>query len=307
MELGLFVTPQQGATYGDQLAAARTAEAAGFRSFVRSDHYLANGNDIRPPGPTDTWITLAGLARETDTIGLGVMVSAATFRPPGLMSVIAAQVDDMADGRLIFGLGTGWNDREHQALGLDFPPLRERFDRLEEQLEVLTGLWSTSVGDTFTHHGRHYDLEGAPGLPKPHRRPHPHLVVGGLGAVRTPTLAARFADEFNLPPFQTPEQARVAFDRVRDRCTELGRPPESLSTSLTLTTFCGRDGSELERRAAVAPWDAARAALRGSPAEIVDALATFEATGATRAYLRVLDLTDLDHIELLAEALRPGG
>jgi len=307
MEIGLFVTPQQGATYADQLAAALTAEAAGFRSFVRSDHYLANGNDIRLPGPTDTWITLAGLARETTTIELGVMVSAATFRPPGPMSIVAAQVDEMADGRLVFGLGTGWNQREHEALGLHFPPLAERFERLEEQLEIITGLWATPVGETYTFHGRHYGLDSAPGLPKPRRAPGPYLVVGGLGAVRTPTLAARFADEFNLPPFQTPEQAGVAFARVRARCAAVGRDPATLATSLTLTTFCGRDHGELERRAACAPWDAAHASLRGTPAEVVDALAAFESTGATRAYLRVLDVRDLDHIELLAGTLELGG
>lgn len=304
MELGLFVAPQQGAGYDDQLEAARAAEAAGFCAFVRSDHYLGFGVPGLP-GPTDSWVTLAGLARETTRIRLGTMVSSATFRLPGPFGVAVAQVDAMSGGRVVLGIGTGWSDEEHRALGIPFPPLGERFDRLTEQLEILVGMWTTPIGSTFTFEGQHYALHDCPALPKPVQRPHPPIVIGGTGAKRTPALAARFADEYNVPPFEGLDAAVAAFARVRRACEERGRDPETLGRSVTLTTVCGATPREVERRGAVSPHQAAMADLAGVPEQVVEALGRYADAGATRAYLRVLDLGDLEQIALLGETVLP--
>ena len=193
MELRLFIEPQQGASYADQLAIARKAEECGFSAFFRSDHLLVMGDGDGLPGPTDTWTTLAGLARDTTTIRLGTLVTSATFRHPGLLAVQVAQVDEMSGGRVELGLGAGWSEREHAAYGIPFPEsVGERFDRLEEQLAIITGLWETPVGKRFTHEGRHYTLVDSPALPKPVQTPVP-IVIGGTGRRRTPDLAGRYA------------------------------------------------------------------------------------------------------------------
>jgi F420-dependent oxidoreductase-like protein len=302
MEIGLFVAPQEGASYEAQLAAARAAEAAGFDAFVRSDHYLGFGG-ARPPGPTDSWVTLAGLARETTRIRLGTMVSSATFRLPGPLAISVAQVDAMSGGRVVLGIGTGWSDGEHDAYGIPFPPLGERFDRLAEQLEIIKGIWTTPLGEPFSFTGLHYSLRECPGLPKPAQQPHPPIVIGGTGPRRTPALAARFADEFNLPPFVDMEAKQAAFDRVRTACEAIGRDPDTLRLSLTLTTVCGQSRQDLERRAAVSPPQFEMADLAGTPAEIVDKLGTYAELGTTCVYLRVLDLHDVDQIVLLGESV----
>ncbi len=185
-------------TYNDQLAVARTAEAAGYSAFFRSDHYLAMNADGQP-GPSDSWVTLAGLARETSSIRLGTMVTSATFRHPGPLAISVAQVDEMSGGRIEFGIGAGWFEAEHRAYAIPFPPLGERFDRLTEQLEIITGMWATPLGETFDYPGNHYRVSDSPGLPKPVQSPHPPIIIGGGGAKRTPALAARFAAEFNIP------------------------------------------------------------------------------------------------------------
>jgi F420-dependent oxidoreductase-like protein len=300
-----MVAPQQGASYDDQLRAARTTEAAGFSDFVRSDHYLAF-DSTGLPGPTDSWITLAGLARETGRVRLGTMVSAATFRLPGPLAIAVAQVDAMSGGRTAFALGAGWAEAEHHAYGIPFPPPRERFDRLEEQLAIITGMWRTPVGETFSFDGTYYRLVDCPALPKPVQQPHPPVIVGGSGPRRTPRLAARFADEFNLPPFNPPDATAAAFARVRAACEEIGRDPATLELSVTLTTVCGGDRAELERRGAVSPAQFEAADLRGTPDEVLEQLAAYRAIGADRAYLRLLDLRDVDHIALLGASLVPG-
>ncbi|BBX49938.1 hypothetical protein GCM10009645_08480 [Mycolicibacterium poriferae] len=187
VDFRIFVEPQQGAGYADQLAVARTAESAGYSAFFRSDHYLAMSGDGLP-GPTDSWVTLAGLARETTTIRLGTMVTSATFRHPGPLAISVAQVDEMSGGRVEFGLGAGWFEAEHRAYAIPFPPLGERFDRLTEQLEIITGLWGTPAGETFDYSGTHYSVAESPGLPKPAQTPHPPIILGGMGAKRTPAL-----------------------------------------------------------------------------------------------------------------------
>jgi F420-dependent oxidoreductase-like protein len=304
VRVGLMITPQQGASYEDQLRAALKAEASGFSDFVRSDHYLAFGGTGQP-GPTDSWITLAGLARETKRIRIGTMVSAATFRLPGPMAIVVAQVDAMSGGRVTLALGAGWAEEEHLAYGIPFHSPKERFDRLEEQLEIISGIWSTALGSSFSFMGKHYQLENCPGLPKPVQQPHPPVIVGGTGVKRTPALAARFADEFNLPPFQGLDFAKKAFDIVRTACESSGRDPVTLELSATLTTVCGRDRHEIDRRGAISPPQFGMADLVGTPNQVVEQLDAYRNMGVGRVYLRILDLRDLDHIALIGEHVIP--
>src|SRR5437016_9262640 len=197
MRLRIFTEPQQGATYAALRAVALAAEELGFDAFFRSDHFLKMGPVSGKPGPTDSWVTLAGLARETSRIRLGTLVTSATFRLPGPLAISVAEVDAMSGGRVELGLGSGWFEAEHAAYGIPFPPLGERFDRLEEQLAVVTGLWATEAGGTFSHQGRHYPVENSPALAKPVQEGGVPIIVGGGGARRTPALAVRYAAEFN--------------------------------------------------------------------------------------------------------------
>jgi len=306
MQLRIFTEPQEGAEYSTLLAAAQATERLGFDAFFRSDHYLAIESP-GPPGPTDAWITLAGLARETSRIRLGTLVTPVTFRLPGPLAITVAQVDQMSGGRVELGLGTGWFDAEHTAYGIPFPPVAERFGRLEEQLEVITGLWGTAEGKTFSFSGSYYTLTDSPALPKPAQRPRPPVLIGGGGERRTPRLAARFADEYNVP-FDTVEASAAAFGRVRQACQEAGRDPGSLVYSAAQTVCCGRDEAELARRAEATGEqlaDLRQSGLAGSPAEIVDKLGRFARAGAERIYLQVLDLHDLGHLELIAAEVMP--
>jgi F420-dependent oxidoreductase-like protein len=307
MELRIFTEPQQGADYGRLLAVARAAEGLGFDAFFRSDHYLRMGGGSGLPGPTDSWVTLAALARETSRIRLGTLMTAATFRYPGPLAIAVAQVDEMSSGRVELGLGAGWFEAEHAAYGIPFPGVAERFDRLEEQLAIITGLWETPVGETFSFEGSYYPLTDSPALPKPVQRPRPPILVGGLGPRRTPRLAARFADEFNAA-FARPEETGAAFGRAWDACGEAGRDPASLVYSASQTVCCGRTGAEVARRAAAIGREVAELeadGLAGSPAQVVDKLGVFADTGASRMYLQVLDLHDLDHLELIAAEVLP--
>jgi len=306
MQLRIFTEPQEGAEYSTLLAAAQATERLGFDAFFRSDHYLAIESP-GPPGPTDAWITLAGLARETSRIRLGTLVTPVTFRLPGPLAITVAQVDQMSGGRVELGLGTGWFDAEHTAYGIPFPPVAERFGRLEEQLEVITGLWGTAEGKTFSFSGSYYTLTDSPALPKPAQRPRPPVLIVGGGERRTPRLAARFADEYNVP-FDTVEASAAAFGRVRQACQEAGRDPGSLVYSAAQTVCCGRDEAELARRAQATGEqlaDLRQSGLAGSPAEIVDKLGRFARAGAERIYLQVLDLHDLGHLELIAAEVMP--
>ena len=302
----MFVEPQMGATYDQQLRMARAAEAAGFDAFFRSDHFLTMGGDGLP-GPTDSWVTLGAIARETKQIRLGTLVTSATFRLPGLLAIEVAQVDAMSGGRVELGLGAGWYDAEHSAYGFPFPPLGERFERLEEQFAILTGLWGTPVGDTYSFDGRHYHLVESPALPKAAQRPHPPLIVGGGGAKRTPRLAATYADEFNLP-FSSLADTEAQYGRVRAACEDRGRDPATLRLSAAQVVCCGVDEAEVERRAANIgrePDELRANGAAGTPDEVVARLQAFAGIGAETIYLQVLDLDDLDHIELLAADVLP--
>ena len=308
MELRIFVEPQMGAGYDDQLRVARTAEAAGYDAFFRSDHLLAMGGASGEPGPTDSWVTLGAIAVQTSRIRLGTMVTSATFRLPGPLAIAVAQVDEMSRGRIELGLGSGWFEAEHTAYGVPFPGLGERFDRLTEQLEIITGLWRTLPGERFSYSGAHYTLTDSPALPKPVQQPHPPIIVGGTGPKRTPALAARFANEVNVP-FTGIDEVAAQFARVEDACRASGRDPAELVRSTAQTIAIGRDDAEVERRAMTLGREAAdlRAnGLAGTVAEVVDRIGQWrEKTGVTRLYLQLMDMADLDQIELVGAEVAP--
>jgi F420-dependent oxidoreductase-like protein len=302
MELRIFCEPQQGASYEQILRLALAAEEGGFGAFFRSDHYLKMGSVSGLPGPTDAWITLAGLARDTKRIRLGTLLTSATFRLPGPLAISVAQVDAMSGGRVELGLGAGWFGEEHSAYGIDFPPLADRFERLEEQLAILTGLWDTNIGDTFDFSGKHYSLKNSPALPKPRQSPRPPIIVGGHGAKRTPRLAATYADEFNVP-FSPLDVSKAQFERVDMACAVIDRDPASLLRSLAVVVCCGENDAEVKRRAANIGRDVeemARDGLAGTPAQLIEKIETYREIGASRVYLQVLDFDDLDHVRLLA-------
>ncbi|MEL6890802.1 MAG: LLM class F420-dependent oxidoreductase [Actinomycetota bacterium] len=303
-DCSIFVEPQQGASYDTLLAVATRAESLGFRTLFRSDHYLKMGDVSGEPGPTDAWVTLAGLARDTSTIRLGTLVTSATFRLPGPLAIAVAQVDQMSGGRVELGLGAGWYDQEHTAYGIPFPGLGERFDRLEEQLEILTGMWSTAPGATFGHDGAHYRVVDSPALPKPVQSPVP-IVVGGRGPRRTPALAARFASEFNTP-FAEPDDYREQTARVRAACEAADRDPASMVFSAALVACIGEDESTFVRRAAAIgrePDELREHGVCGTPADARATIERWAGLGVDRLHLQVLDLDDLDHLDLVAATL----
>jgi F420-dependent oxidoreductase-like protein len=306
VDLRIFTEPQQGASYDQLLAMAKATEDGGFDAFFRSDHYLHMGDGSGLPGSTDAWVTLAGLAREAKRIRLGTLVSPATFRLPGVLAIEVAQVDVMSGGRAELGLGAGWFEAEHHAYGIPFPDTKERFDRFEEQLEIVTGLWSTPVGEKFSFDGRYYQLSDSPALPKPVQSPMP-LIVGGAAKRKGSRLAARYATEYNIG-FAPVEDVAAAYERIRSACADEGRHPASLTYSVALTTVCGSDDAEIAARAEKAGQDLDKlrtAGLAGTPDEIVDRLGRYGEVGATRVYLQALDLDDLGMIELIAERVLP--
>jgi F420-dependent oxidoreductase-like protein len=302
MLLRIFTEPQEGASYDTLLKVAKATEELGFDAFFRSDHYFPIMGGDGLPGPTDAWLTLAGLARETSRIRLGTLVTPATFRLPGPLAISVAQVDAMSGGRVELGLGAGWYDPEHAAYGIPYPGTKERFERFEEQIEIVTGLWKASGPYSFK--GAHYQLTDSPALPKPVQTPGPPVIVGGVGARRTPRLAARWADEYNVP-FRSVEETAAAYGRVREASALTGR---DLIYSAAQTVCCGRTEAEVARRAAAignTPDRLRAEALGGTPAELVDKIGRFGELGATRVYLQVMDLSDLDHLDLIATEVLP--
>lgn len=306
MEYCVFTEPQQGASYDTQLAFAQTAERHGFDGFFRSDHYLKMGAFFDgQPGPTDAWTTLAGLARETSTIRLGTLVSSVTYRYPGLLAIQVAQVDQMSGGRVELGLGTGWYEDEHTAYGIPFPP--KRFGLLEEQLEIVTGLWATPVGETYSFEGAHYRLADSPALPKPAQKTVP-LIVGGPGPKRTPALAAKYATEFNIV-FQPEDVIADRLQNVVRACESIDRDPATLKRTVGLTTLAGATEADVRRRAenTGVDLDAFRESFTfcGSAQEIVDRVGRLRELGAERVYFQLIDMTDLDHLAFLGEEVLP--
>jgi F420-dependent oxidoreductase-like protein len=305
MRLRIFTEPQQGATYEDQLRVAQATERLGFDAFFRSDHYVRIGGGDPEPGPTDSWVTLGALARETETIRLGTLVTAATFRLPGPLAISVAQVDQMSGGRIEFGFGTGWFDAEHKAYGIPFPPLGERFARFEEQLEIITGLWTTKPGDTYSFEGAYYRLADSPALPKPAQSPRPPVIIGGAGVKRTPRIAAAFADEYNVA-FKDLDETAAAFGRVRQACEAAGR--DAITFSAAQTVCVGADEAELARRAAAIGREVSElreSSLAGTPQEVLDKIGKLAGIGAGRVYLQTLDMSDIEHLELIAAEILP--
>jgi F420-dependent oxidoreductase-like protein len=301
-DVAVFTEPQQGASYDELLAVARRAEQLGFGAFFRSDHYLKMGSVSGLPGPSDALVSLAALARDTTTIRLGTLVCSATFRHAGVLAISAAQIDQMSAGRLELGLGAGWYQQEHDAYAIPFPPLGHRFDVLEDQLAVLTGLWATPEGEKFSYTGKTLSVTDSPGLPKPIQQPGPPIIIGGRGPKRTPRLAARYASEFNVP-FASVEAFSDACAGVRAACTEIGRDPASLRYTAALVVAVGRDEAEFSRRAAAIgrqPDELRANGAAGTAEEAAATLRRFVDAGAQRIYLQVLDLADLDHLNVIA-------
>jgi F420-dependent oxidoreductase-like protein len=304
-DLRIFTEPQQGATYDTLLAVAQRAETLGFGAFFRSDHYLKMGDVSGLPGPTDAWITLAGLARDTSTIRLGTLVTPVTFRFPGPLAISVAQVDQMSGGRVELGLGAGWYEQEHTAYAIPFPGLGARFDDLTDQLAIVDGLWRTPVGETFTYTGRVHRVVDSPALPKPAQARLP-IVMGGGGKSRTPKLAARYATEFNTP-FVPLDFFTEQCDRVRAACDEAGRT-DPMVYSAALIVCAGRDEAEVARRAAAIgrePGELRQNGAAGTVDEVAATLRRWADAGAERIYLQVLDLDDLDHLDLIAHEIAP--
>jgi F420-dependent oxidoreductase-like protein len=303
----IFIEPQQGASYDRVLRLALHAERLGYDGFFSSDHYLKMSAVSGLPGPLDTWTTMAGLARDTTRLRLGSLVTPVTFRHPGPLAIAVAQIDDMSGGRVELGIGSGWFENEHRAYGIAFPPIGIRHRMLEEQLAIITGLWSTPVGETFSFVGAHYQIDDSPALPKPRQQPRVPIIVGGKGPKRTPRLVATYADEFNVsfPPIDVFVHHR---DLVRTACAARQRDPDSLVYSAALIVCCGADEAEfLQRARAIGrdPDELRRVGLAGLPAEVVDRIAAYRAAGVERFYLQTLDIDDLDHLELIATAVLP--
>ena len=275
MEFCVLIEPHNGASYLDQLRVAQHAEELGFRGFFRADHLVnGDGEGLGLPGPTDTWMTLAAIGRETSTIRLGSLMTSATFRHPSLLTVMVAQADEMSGGRIEFGFGAGWWEYEHRATGIPLFEPAERFDRFEEQLEVITGLWNTPIGETFSHRGTHYTLDGSPALPKPVQHGGIPIIVGGDGKRRTPAIAARWAREYNSG-WDDPDTTRTSFDRVDAACVAIGRDPRTLRHSTVQTL----------------------------DAELSGRVGDYAAVGVQRLYVELLDLSDLDELTRFADAV----
>ena len=310
MRFALMSEPQQGLSYEEILALARAAESAGLEAFFRSDHYASFPG---PPGlpTTDAWATLAGLARDTTSIRIGSLVSPVTFRIPGSFAKLTATVNEMSGGRLEVGMGAGWNEAEHQQLGIPYPALGERYERLEEAVAIVHGLWTEPDG--WTYEGRHWHVRGSVFSPRPVSgdRRHPNLILGGDGGPRLARLVATYADEFNRQS-ATPELLREAYARVSDACTAAGRDPGSVVHSAMVGVLVAETQDELRDRVrqqtamfgATADADAWLAERRerwitGTLDEAQDAVATLEAAGAQRIMLQDFLPRDLDMVALL--------
>jgi len=296
--------PRNGASYADILALARATEQAGFDAFFRSDHLLGGNPDNPEYKPTDCWTTLGGLARDTSRVRLGALMTASTFRAPGLLATIVASVDDMSGGRAELGIGAAWYTREHEAFGLPFPAVGERFDRLEEQLAIITGLWQANPDEGFSFSGRHYQVDNNRTPPRVTQQPHPPIIIGGGGPRRTPALAARYAAEFNAAYGGEPAERFQRFGRA---CEAIGRDPETARLSGVLPVAIGSTPAEIERRAEFVGSPMLRdTAVIGPPAALTDRIADLAKAGADTVYLHIFDIHDLDHVALIGAEVLPG-
>lgn len=311
MEICIFVEPEQGFTTRAVLAAAGAAEALGFHGFFTSDHLLRIGDGPAAVGSRDAWVLLALAAARTKSIKLGSLLSPVTFRHPGQLAAAVATAAEESEGRCEVGVGAGWYRDEHRAFGIPFPGAAERFELLEDHLAVLKGLWSLQADSRLDFKGFHYRLEGCPSPFHPSFSYRPPLITGGLGKVRTPDLAARYADEMNVPPAGR-GAAEDCFELVREACRRLGRQPSSLRLSAGLVVCCGRSRRAVQERMdkvcgsiGYTPPQIREQGGAGSPEMVLERLSELRAAGAGRAYLQIIDLADLDHLQLLAEEVLP--
>jgi alkanesulfonate monooxygenase SsuD/methylene tetrahydromethanopterin reductase-like flavin-dependent oxidoreductase (luciferase family) len=311
MDVRILAESQQGATYDQQLTLAKSLEDWGYDGFFRADHLQREGTAIGLTGPTDVWVTLAGLARETTRIRLGSLMCSSTFRNPAHLAIIVAQIDAMSHGRIEMGLGAGSYPPEHYSLDFPLASMRDRFDGLEEQLELITGLWTAPLGELYSYEGKQYRVQDYPALVRPVQTPHPPIIIGGHGLKRTPALAARYANEYNIDGVG-PVACTQAYDRVRRACERIERDPAEVTFSAALTLCIGTSKADIERRTAVLhdrvgedPTTIIANGLCGSPAEVIDRLACFNDAGAERVYLQLFDLTDLDQLQLFGDDVLP--
>ncbi len=307
MKIRIFTEPQQGAGYQRLSKLATHVENLGFDGFFVSDHYHVMGDTDPRMGPTDALTTLAGLARDTKKIRLGTLVCSSTFRKPGRLAVISAEIDQMSQGRLELGIGAGWFDREHEALGIKFPSIKKRFDLMEDQLEILRLFRDTPEGKSFDFEGRTVTLKDCPALPRAVQEPGIPIIIGGGGPKRTPNLAARFADEFNSP-FRSPDIFKEQVERVSQACESIGRNPESLIFSVAQVVCVSDSEKEFSKRAeriGRSSSELRESGVAGMPEEAVERILAFQRAGASRIYLQVLDEDDLDHMTFIAESIAP--
>jgi F420-dependent oxidoreductase-like protein len=297
MRLRILLEPHHGATYAQILALATAAEEAGFDAFFRSDHYLGIDAGDQAYQPTDSWTTLAGLAVQTSRVRIGTLVNASTFRLPGQLAVEVATVDQMSGGRAELGIGAAWYEREHQYFGIPFPALGERFDRLEEQLAIITGIWDTPPGQRFSYDGKYYQVQDCASIPRWTSRP--KIIIGGAGAKKTPTLAARYADEFNGALGLEVADRYANFRRI---CEEAGRDPAQVRLSATLPVAIGADAADLQRRLDSLGEPGARllaAGVTGYADDVLPVLENLAGQGADTVYFHVYGAADVAHIHLL--------
>lgn len=309
MDARIFIEPQQGTTYSEVVNLARRAEELGFNGFFTSDHYLRMGESVSGlPGPLSAWTTIAGLARDTEKMRIGSLVSPVTFHTPGQLAITVAQIDEMSSGRVELGLGAGWYEDEHLAIGVPFPSVAERFDQLAESLAIISGLWGTPEGENFSYDGGHYTLVDSPALPRPWQRPAPPIIIGGRGKRRTPALAATYASEFNIP-FANPGEWTDICGPVVEACESRERDPESLVWSAVQVVALGESEAEFARRAEAIGREKSELRQNGVAGlidEATERIAAFKEAGCTRMYFQVLDIKDLDHLNLLMDALDVG-
>jgi F420-dependent oxidoreductase-like protein len=306
VRLHLMIEGQEDVTWEDWVALAQACETHGIGTLFRSDHYLSvQGHHAH--GSLDAWATICALAAVTTTLRFGTLVSPATFRHPSELAKLVASADHVSGGRIELGMGAGWLESEHVAYGFAFPALRERMERLEEQLEIVAGEWSEGA---FTFDGRHYRVKGLDALPKPLQSPRPPLLLGGMGGPRSVALGARLADEYNTVDRTAAECAAIAAQLERE-CEQAGREPIPLS--LMTGWLVGEDRAELlDRAGRLAAWrhhdGDTESFLAGLPSSWITGtleqaaaqLEALEAAGVQRVMTQHLLHRDLDALAQIA-------
>jgi F420-dependent oxidoreductase-like protein len=310
MDLCLMIEGQEDVSWPQWVAAAQACEQHGIPALFRSDHYM-NLDGQHPERTTlDAWATISALAAVTSSLRLGTLVSPATFRHPSMLAKAVTTADHVSDGRIELGLGAGWHEGEHEAYGFPFPPVGERVDILEEQLQVVLGNWGQGP---FSFEGDHYKLRDLDAQPKPVQRPHPPLIMGGTGGPRSAALAARYADEYNTP-FPTVPDIRERKGRIDAACERAGREP--LPFSVMTGVLVGAELQELRDRAArlAAKIGGDGDQLLASPPggwivgtvdQAVEQLGVLRDAGVSRVMCQQLLHDDLDAIALLGDTIAP--